>query len=674
MERNVVIAGDVSVEVLHVQSSVLGSPGVATDEDDRFDWQRHPAIHVVRQGGGALLLGRLAGALLGQERLVCYQQSIVDELTPADVLHRHLELSERNGRLHIVRFLGNEGPAPLDAFPISLSRDDPDAAVVALNDANNGFRHFEAAWPKAIRDPRKTPVVIVNMKPPLASGALWAQLETRDLSRTVAVVDADDLRALGANISRGLSWERTALDLDEQLSSNAALRPLRQCGHLVVWFGVEGAIHCRSVDGAVRSSLSYTPIAVEGQTSRAFEGRMLGFTSAYCAVLARTALEHGIESLDRAISDALLAARRMLAAGFTVDTGDRDAPYASLFEPQSDDAVVATVDIPAGKREWLILSDAHQGRLQALAESIVIDGGTAKTQHVPLGVFGAFETIDRHEIESFRAVGNLLNDFARKRHVAKPLSIAVFGPPGSGKTFGVNQIALSVGSGRIDTGLQFNVAQWESQRDLVRALHQVRDVVLAGRIPLVFFDEFDATMSGVPLGWLKYFLAPMQNGRFRDEATEHPIGKAIFAFAGGTSHSFANFSGHDGDDFKHAKGPDFVSRLRGYIDITGINPEGTNDALYVIRRATKLRSLIERKARHLIADGKVRIDAGVLTALLTVPAYKHGVRSLEAVLEMSALEGRKLFDQAALPPRRQLALHTDAEEFFGIAMRTGPRR
>jgi hypothetical protein len=112
----------------------------------------------------------------------------------------------------------------------------------------------------------------------------------------------------------------------------------------------------------------------------------------------------------------------------------------------------------------------------------------------------------------------------------------------------------------------------------------VRDVSLTNQIPLVFFDEFDADFHG-KLGWLKYFLAPMQAGEFRDHDGTHPLGHGIFVFAGGTSSTFAEFTHEanakapatdegamsDGQVFRDAKGPDFVSRLRGYIDLKSID-------------------------------------------------------------------------------------------------------
>lgn len=51
--------------------------------------------------------------------------------------------------------------------------------------------------------------------------------------------------------------------------------------------------------------------------------------------------------------------------------------------------------------------------------------------------------------------------------------------------------------------------------------------------------------------------------------------------------------------------------------------------------------------------------------LLTVRGLRHGARSLETILAMSGLGGRRSFPRAALPPPDQLDLHVDAEDFMG---------
>jgi hypothetical protein len=227
--------------------------------------------------------------------------------------------------------------------------------------------------------------------------------------------------------------------------------------------------------------------------------------------------------------------------------------------------------------------------------------------------------------------------------------------------------------------LDFNLSQFDSADDLVDALHQVRDTSLSGKIPLVFWDEFDTPLDGEPLGWLKHFLAPMQDGAFRQGQLVHPIGRAVFVFAGGTAASIQEF-GHDLSDeqLRSAKQPDFVSRLRGYLDVLGPNPhpvagELDTDRFYGLRRAILLESMLRRKAPQLVhvRAGKqvVDIDSGVLQAFLDVPRYRHGARSMEAVIDMSRLSGLGSYQRSSLPSEAQLDLHVDGARFLALVQR-----
>ncbi len=97
--------------------------------------------------------------------------------------------------------------------------------------------------------------------------------------------------------------------------------------------------------------------------------------------------------------------------------------------------------------------------------------------------------------------------------------------------------------------MEFNLSQFKDSADLIGAFHQVRDRVLQGFVPVVFWDEFD---SG-NYKWLQYLLAPMQDGKFQEGQITHPIGKCVFIFAGATSATFDSFGPKPGndDDEKH---------------------------------------------------------------------------------------------------------------------------
>jgi hypothetical protein len=215
------------------------------------------------------------------------------------------------------------------------------------------------------------------------------------------------------------------------------------------------------------------------------------------------------------------------------------------------------------------------------------------------------------------------------------------------------------------------------------ALNNVGPVNHQGRTPIVFFDEFDCTLNDQQLGWLKYFLAPMQDGTFYGANQTIDVGRAIFVFAGGTYSSFERFDPRSVlpdeelgleisnehkervKQFAARKGPDFISRLRGHINITQINA-APGRVKHFIRRALVLRSLIVDRGYAHPRNGKDRtamVDEEVIYALLTVDRYRHGVRSMEAIIQMcTPLDG--CIHIASLPSKEQLNMHVDAEEFF----------
>lgn len=330
-----------------------------------------------------------------------------------------------------------------------------------------------------------------------------------------------------------------------------------------------------------------------------------------------------------------------------------------------------------------------------LGRTIVREGTVRafKNAAFPFARFGRLLTTDRSEIEGLRSIRTILNEYIHHDELKVPLSIGVFGPPGSGKSFGVEQIAEGLAPDRIKKFV-FNLAQFRSFDDVSRLLLEVRDAGIDDKLPLVFFDEFDSPFDTQPLGWLKYFLAPMQDGRFQHDDSTLGLGKAIFVFAGGIASTHADFRDEKYWEkqygipnlFKAAKGTDFHSRLRGFLNISGTNPDFVarrqtggaiqtastekkdeyrgEDFAYVIRRALIVRQLIERlsndsKAKLLDEDQHAEIDGDVLNALLLTEEYRHGVRSIGAVFQMSSLHGERVISKTSLPSSQQLAMHVD---------------
>lgn len=155
--------------------------------------------------------------------------------------------------------------------------------------------------------------------------------------------------------------------------------------------------------------------------------------------------------------------------------------------------------------------------------------------------------------------------------------------------------------------LEFNLSQFDGPADLTAAFQRLRDQVVRGTLPLVFWDEFDSALEGRELGWLVHFLSPMQDGEFAEEGILRPLGSAIFVVAGGTHATLSSVKTR-ATDRPELKGTDFLSRLRGFVDILGPNPVDDEDDGFVLRRTFLLRGLLMRHAPQIFSmDGLTSI-------------------------------------------------------------------
>ena len=150
------------------------------------------------------------------------------------------------------------------------------------------------------------------------------------------------------------------------------------------------------------------------------------------------------------------------------------------------------------------------------------------------------------EFERINVIKDLIERYIKDDKSTKPLCIAVFGPPGSGKSFTVMKIKDLLTKNKkmsvIIPYTQINLTQVENSSQVYKSLKEVRKNcnILENEhnskvVPFVFVDEFDAPHRGIPLGWLNWFLAPMQDGEFGQGEELVQLPKAVYFFAGGTS-------------------------------------------------------------------------------------------------------------------------------------------
>ena len=588
----------------------------------------------------------------------------------------------------IEQLLGSQ-PGRGDGSPVAP----PDArpSVLALADEDLGFRRDPRRWEALLA--AEPAAIVLQTVAPLGEGPLWEALLARHADRLTVVVPVQALRARHAAIAQGLSWDRTIEELDRELADGASVHDLALARRVIVVFaGCAAAIYARGADDRLAlERFVYHPDDLEG----AWEARQPGATADPVALLAATIARHTLSPADYPLFAAAgrgLAAMRaaheagggavreghlagtlvsfapggergLLPAVFHPPAGTPperlpEAAYRAAF-PRAALGETATVPAPLASDLLGDVTGPGYEYVAAAALQIVLRGAGAVLDSAPKARFGAFMTVDREEIERINEVRRLMLAYRATPGDRRPLSLAVFGPPGSGKSFAIKQLAADLFGGQ-QAVLEFNLSQFAGQADLHEAFNQVRDASVRGLVPLVFWDEFDTGN----LTWLREFLAPMQDAEFRAGGHAHPFAKAIFVFAGGTSADFARFDRSAGADadaaaFRMAKGPDFVSRLRGYLNIKGPNPTADADVAHLIRRALLLRSVLERSHPNLVdpATRAAAISPSVARGFLRVARFRHGARSLEAIAGMSALAGGRYYGVSELPSPDLLQLH-----------------
>jgi len=617
-------------------------------------------------------------------------------------------------------------PSPEAIRPRKEPTGKPD--ILVIDDAGLGFREprHRDAWPTESEE-GGAKWIVIKLTGEIGEGELWKSVTKASPDNFVVVVTADQLRRSDVRLSEGLSWEATAEDLSAELKGNPILKPFLAARHLIVTFRSDAAFWLNNTrDGTPTSMLVFDAERAEGEWEQSQgDGAVFGVLSCLTASVVRGLCEHAEDpDIESALIAGLGASRKLLSSGHgpvlipnvardgkpvqmgdakpvLVDNPHPGFPFGAIAQSiRNPKGGFVSAPIPhdlAPRGEWMMLNEWHvhaaEGKRQrphneaALAVAVL---GPGALERFPVARFGFLQTVDRKEIESLRTLRSLIESYEKLKIQKKPLCLGVFGPPGAGKSFGVSQIALSVLRIKEEEILTFNLSQYSDPEELIGAFHRVRDRVVTGKTPFVFWDEFDSQ----GYRWLQYLLAPMQDGAFQEGQITHPIGKCVFVFAGATSATFEMFGPidptkhkdipeerrHDAEekwlDFVLKKGPDFQTRLVGYLNVLGPNlrqrcveekgrrtwEDDFTDLCCPIRRALFIRAQFKLKPR-----ARLEIDRGVLCALLEVSRFKAGARSLEFLCQhLRSQAGNATPRRSHLPGRQLLEMHVDAEEFLGI--------
>jgi len=620
-------------------------------------------------------------------------------------------------------------PDDFQYSPFTLSDlQSPD--IIVIDDGGNNFRNQYQAWADLLIEQSRSdadkgttknnPQVILKTAYPLGHGKLFSELISRFKNKLTIITSIDEIRKEDVLISKGVSWEQTALDLVYELSNNKAINKLLQCKRLIISLQSEGALYLEMDEFGeiLKCRLLFDPENLESEWVTKFniEGGVFGLMSCFTAAITLGYQEAMVNgkfekdlNMEDAITKALSIMRRYKIIGHGMDKRNPKFQFecvcSEILLPHSQFAS-AFIPIPSSNQkpdeflaqDWTILEGNYKPTKNKKPEPLFDTAfrfalyGNKELANTPFLKINKLTTYDRSEIEALHNIKNLISDYLKEDNPEKPLSLAVFGMPGSGKSFAVKQLAKS-----IDLPLlEFNLSQFTDVKELEGAFHRVRDKVLEGKSPIVFWDEFDSQAYK----WMQYLLAPMQDGNFQVGQITHPIGKSIFVFAGGTSYTYETFGIkkpqkpdpkdiialkdyelilNSYNDFILKKGPDFKSRLSGYLNIQGPNQlemldevgkilkdvngnvvYNEDDVQYPVRRALFIRVICGKKD-----NDELNIDHGLLHALIKTRKFAHGSRSMEKVLSYLKTKNSNKLQRSNLPTVSILNMLVD-EDFIGL--------
>jgi AAA domain (dynein-related subfamily) len=306
--------------------------------------------------------------------------------------------------------------------------------------------------------------------------------------------------------------------------------------------------------------------------------------------------------------------------------------------------------------------------------------------------FGNFAMADPKEAAPILDLAQRVRQHVLRHRYNSPekgsvFNFALFGSPGSGKSFLAREIARLIDlKGAIFSPDEFNLSQFTEPAQLTRALEVIASKSVGGKVPLVLWDEFDSVIDRQRGGWLARFLMPMQDAHFFDGRQKWPIGTAVFVFIGGTFPTAEEFRAWACRTTKPDEPPseavllkarDFHSRLYTALDMPSIVEKdecvssATGHQCQIFRtdwvnsyaklaRAVLLREFFRNNSKIGKTVFLRRVEDDLCKFLLAIP-LRHGARSLQRIVEACLVSKPSRVSMLHLPPPHFLAEHIETE-------------
>lgn len=198
--------------------------------------------------------------------------------------------------------------APLFVYHENKAKEFQHPDILVFDDGGNNFRNDVKAWNDLLYEKsegnkgkaRNIAQVILKTAYPLGHGNLFRSL-TKDFSKKLTIVTSiNEIRKEDVLISKGVSWEQTALDLVSELKHNKSISHLLNCKRLIINFQSEGALYIETGDNnkIIKCRLIFDPEHMEGDWSKAgkIEGDVFGLMLSFIAAVIYSILEASIKA------------------------------------------------------------------------------------------------------------------------------------------------------------------------------------------------------------------------------------------------------------------------------------------------------------------------------------------------------------------------------------------
>ena len=448
--RTIAVAGDVSVDWLLTSSAGERRAPV----DFIWMWGGAYACRAISSSGGAashaeiLRAAAQAAGLSGvtvigpdvpaEAQASPYQRICTSTYARIQRFPRELGSQGEETAWRIAEFLGSD-PAP--ATSAGEQEPAPDRIdTLLLVDHAQGYRDRPAGLTRLLDAEPRT--IVWQTGAPHSGSALADVLLGEHRDSLTVITSSDELRKSGHQVGYALSWEQLA----EEVLGAVAADAISQARRVIVIIGAVGAL---IVERQGANVLVFDSRSQEGDWGKRYPGVGAAYGRCIDAAVALGLTDAGEPALVDAVKRGLAGARAAHLSGFVVEPS-RDVSA----EPFPLEAVAAALARDCNEFASVAFDPASASILaQTYSEQALVDvaaatavaGSASLPPGIPVETVGGWISVDRAEIESLRSVRNIMAEYIEQRthgdRGKQPLSVAVFGPPGAGKSFAVRQLA-----------------------------------------------------------------------------------------------------------------------------------------------------------------------------------------------------------------------------------------